>query len=92
MASKHEPYFSTKMTHDLIGRQQNEFVVSDLRRLPYEPIVLYFRGMEKTGADTKIKGGSTSYQYGNVYTCFFGADLLFKNFTVVEIRIEFLNN
>lgn len=63
MASKHEPHWLTMMTHDLRGRDQNEFIVSDTKQQPFEPIMLYFRGMEKTGADTKIKGGATSYQY-----------------------------
>lgn len=62
MASKYQPW-STMMTHDLLGRDQNEFIVSDPRRPPFEPIMLYFRGMEKTGSDTKVKGGATSYQY-----------------------------
>lgn len=62
MASKDQPALSTKLIHDL-GRQ-NEFVVSDPRRLPYQPIMLYFRGMEKSGVDQpKTKGGATSFQY-----------------------------
>lgn len=51
------------MTHDLLGPDHNEFIVSDAFRPSYEPIMLYFRGMEKTGADTKVKGGTTNIQY-----------------------------
>lgn len=63
MASKHQPYWSTMMANDLLGRDQNEFIVSDTKRPPFEPIMLYFRGMEKTGSESKVKGGTASYQY-----------------------------
>lgn len=50
------------MLHDLNSRIQNEFVLSDTSRPPFEPIMLYFRGMERIGSDTKIKGGATNFQ------------------------------
>lgn len=50
------------MTSDL-GRDKNEFIVTDRDRPPFEPIRIFLRGMEKTGADTKVKSGSTSYVY-----------------------------
>lgn len=63
MASKHEPKFTSKVVIlDTNSRVQNEFVVSDTRQLPFEPIILYFRGMERVGSDTKIKGGATNFQ------------------------------
>lgn len=62
MASKHDPYWSTSMAYDL-GRDQNEFIVSNTKRPPYQLITVYFRGMEKTYAETKIKGGTPNIQY-----------------------------
>lgn len=62
IASRHEPKFSTHMLHDLNSRVQNEFVVPDSGRPPFEPIMLYFRGMEQIGADAKTKGGTTAFQ------------------------------
>lgn len=45
-------------------RIQNEFIVSDFRtRLPFEPFILYFRGMELTGSDVKPKTSVRSNQF-----------------------------
>lgn len=63
MASKHQPYWSTQMTHDL-GREKNEFIVSDSVLSPFVPIMLYMRGLEKAGSEqTKNKIGQINYQY-----------------------------
>lgn len=62
MASKSDPNWSSMVLHDL-GRDQNEFIVSDTKRQPYQLIVLYFRSMEKTYSETKVKGGTPNIQY-----------------------------
>lgn len=63
MSSKVEPYWTSKMAYNLLGRDQNEFIVSDTIRPPFTPIMLYFRGMEKTGSESKTKGGTNSFHY-----------------------------
>lgn len=63
MASKREPYWSPKTVFDQNTRVQNEFIVSVDRRPPFEPVMLFFRGMEKTGSDTRMKGGAVNYSF-----------------------------
>lgn len=50
--------------HDQSQRIQNEFVITDSTRPPFEPFMLYFRGMEKIGMDSKGgKNGAISWQF-----------------------------
>lgn len=58
MASKYEPKWSTQFEYNLLG---NEFVVSDPMRAQFQPVMVYLRGMEKTGTDTKYKGGTNNH-------------------------------
>lgn len=44
------------------NRIQNEFVISDTIHPSYVPFMLYFRGMELIGSETKIKGGESNVQ------------------------------
>lgn len=32
-------------------------------REPFEPLMLYFRGMEKTSSDARMKGGAISWVF-----------------------------
>ncbi|XP_055300120.1 uncharacterized protein LOC129567349 [Sitodiplosis mosellana] len=65
IASKYsEPQFFSNLLHDENRRVQNEFIISDSKRPPFEPLMLYFRGMEKTSSDTtRMKGGTISWQF-----------------------------
>lgn len=62
-ASKSEPQWLSNVLYDINQRIRDEFVVPDMKRLPFEPFMLYFRGMEITGSDMKHKGGAISYAF-----------------------------
>lgn len=53
----------SSILHDSNKRIQDEFIVKGLKRLPFEPFMLYFRGMEPTGSDIKHKSGVRSFQF-----------------------------
>ncbi|XP_031623954.1 uncharacterized protein LOC116341177 [Contarinia nasturtii] len=63
VASKRsEPYWYSKVLHDENTRVQNTFTVTDKRRPPFEPVMVYFRGMERiSSADTGGKVKSVIY-------------------------------
>lgn len=58
MASKQPRTWTTSFDLKLLG---NEFIVMDKSRPPYTPIMLYLRGMERTGFDTKSKGSINNH-------------------------------
>lgn len=62
MASKQEPNWQPGTVFDFYKRIQDEFIISIGRRHPYEPIMIYFRGMLQTGSDTRVKG-AVNYQF-----------------------------
>lgn len=62
-ASKYEPKWLSKSLYDLNGRIQNEFTVTKSERRPFEPFMLYFRGLEIVGSDVKHKGGARSSNF-----------------------------
>lgn len=65
-ATKLNPAWNSKFITDDVIRIQNEFTIETKakeNRPPLAPFMLYFRGMEKTSADSKHKAGFNSYSY-----------------------------